>query len=508
MFPGKRTMSGKTLRELVQALPRVLERPENDVPITGVYDDSREVKPGGLFVAYRGVEHDGHRYMPDALSRGAAAVVGERPMELPVPYVRVPDGREALAYLAAAWHDFPADKLSLIGVTGTDGKTTTATLVHSILRASGRKAGLVSTVEAIVGSEELPTGLHTTTPPAPQVQALLARMVEAGMETVVLEATSHGLAQRRLDGCTFDAAVVTNVTHEHLDFHKTDEEYVAAKRRLFLMLRDGGLAVLNRDDRSYDLFRPLPGARIVTYAMQRPADVMAESVEWTSSGVNLTVRTPDGDIALRSPLVGRFNVYNILAAVAVGWGMGLPVQGIREGVAAMKGVPGRMEVVDRGQPFMAVVDFAHTPNALENALEAARTMTKGHVIVVFGSAGERDREKRRMMGEVAGRLADLVVVTAEDPRREPLDEIMAEIASGCKAAGKSDDECLLVPDRGRAIETACRRAMPGDIVMVCGKGHEQSMCFGTTEHPWDDRKALATVLEGREPPWLPTRDSS
>ena len=496
----------RKLGDLVEALPHAEGAVDGEIRITGVYDDSRRVQQGGLFVAYRGVEQDGHRFIPDAIARGAAVVVGERPLTLDVPYIQVRDGREALAYLAAAWHGFPAEKLTLVGVTGTDGKTTTATLLHSILQASGRHTGLISTVEAVLGSEKMPTGLHTTTPPALEVQALLAKMVENGVETVVLEVTSHGLAQHRLDGCAFDAAVVTNVTHEHLDFHRTDREYVAAKRRLFLMLRTGGLAVLNRDDRSYDLFRPLPEAHVVTYGLEHLADVTSKAVKWDQSGMELSIRTPKGELPIRSPLIGQFNVYNILAAVAVAWGMGVDTQAIRDGVAAMKGVPGRMETVDRGQPFTAMVDFAHTPNALKRALEAARTMTKGRIIVVFGSAGERDREKRRMMGEVAGRFADLVVVTAEDPRREPLEKIMEEIAQGCVGAGKTKEECFLVPDRGEAIEKACRIARPGDLVMVCGKGHEQSMCFGTTEYPWDDRVALAAVLEGLEAPWLPTSD--
>ncbi len=496
----------RKLGDLIKVLPHTEERVDGGIEISGVYDDSRRVQQGGLFVAYRGVEQDGHRFIPDAIARGAAVVVGERPLTLDVPYIQVTNGREALAYLAAAWYGFPAEKLMLVGVTGTDGKTTTATLLHSILQVSGRHTGLISTVEAVLGSEKMPTGLHTTTPPALKVQAILAEMVKKGVEIAVLEATSHGLAQHRLDGCAFDAAVVTNVTHEHLDFHGTDRKYVAAKRRLFLMLRDGGLAVLNRDDRSYDLFRPLSGAHVVTYGLEHLADVTAKAVKWDQSGMDLSIRTPKGDLPIRSHLIGRFNVYNILAAVAVAWGMGVDTQAIRDGVAAVKGVPGRMEAVDRGQPFMAVVDFAHTPNALKSALEAARTMTKGRIIVVFGSAGERDREKRRMMGEVAGRFADLVVVTAEDPRREPLEKIMEEIARGCVEAGKTKEECFLVPDRGEAIEKACKIAGAGDLVMVCGKGHEQSMCFGTTEYPWDDRVALAAALEGLKTPWLPTSD--
>lgn len=491
----------KSLKRLLSALPYELRFAGEDVSISGIYDDSRRVRPGGLFVAYKGVETDGHRFIGNAIDNGAVAIVGEAEISPDgVPYIRVPDGREALALLAAAWFDFPASKLDLIGVTGTDGKTTTSTLIFNILDAWGKKVGLISTVEAILGDGAQPTGLHTTTPPALEIQEYLHRMVENGVEAAVIEATSHGLAQRRLDGCEFDVAVVTNVTHEHLDFHKTDEQYVAAKRRLFdELLVEGGTAVLNVDDRSYRLFQPLPRARIVTYGLDAPADFTAEEVSWGPQGLSMKVISPDGEFPVASTLVGRFNVYNILAAVAAAAGMGAPREAIAEGVRKTRGVPGRMEVIDRGQPFTAIVDFAHTPNALENALAAIRSMTKGRVIAVFGSAGERDREKRRLMGIAAGRLADFVVITAEDPRREPLDAIMEEIAAGCRESGmKQGWDFVLVPDRWEAIKTACEMAREGDAVIVCGKGHEQSMCFGTTEYPWDDRIALAEVMEGRK----------
>ncbi len=491
----------KRLKDLLSVLPYKAQFHGNDIEISGIFDDSREVKPGGVFVAYKGVEVDGHRFIEEAITRGASAIVGEEEisMKRDIPYIRVPSGREALALLSSAWFDFPASKLKLIGVTGTDGKTTTSTLIFNILKAWGKNTGLISTVEAVLGGESRPTGLHTTTPPAPEIQGYLHEMVENGVEIAVIEATSHGLAQHRLDGCEFDVAVVTNVTHEHLDFHRTDREYVAAKRRLFQnLLREGGTAVLNVDDRSYRLFQPIPHANVVTYGLDAPADFTAEEISWDSTGLSMKVVTHKGAFEVHSSLIGRFNVYNILASVAATASMGAPTESITEGISSTKGIPGRMEVIDRGQDFMAIVDFAHTPYALENALKTAKSLTKGRVIAVFGSAGERDKEKRTLMGEVAGRMADFVVITAEDPRRESLDSIMGEIAAGCEAAGREQGKDFVsIPDRWTAIEKACSIARKGDVVIVCGKGHEQSMCFGTTEYPWDDRIALAEVLEGK-----------
>ncbi len=492
--------------------------------ITGITDDSRQVTPGGLFVAVAGLSVDGHRFIPQAVAAGASAIVGERPranLELPAvfPYIRVADAREGLGQLHAAWHHHPARKLTLIGVTGTDGKTTTTTLVYEILRAAGVAVGMISTVDARIGAETLDTGLHTTTPPAEAVQRYLAQMVDAGMTHAVLETTSHGLAQRRLAGCHFDVAVVTNITHEHLDYHGSWEAYRDAKARLFGELLDDrqlGLAVLNRDDPgSYDYLAALVGDSQIAYSVH-PAlvdasrDLAAENIRATPGGARFILITPGGQIEITSPLIGDYNVSNILAAAATAWGMELPLAAIAEGVAAVRGVPGRMECIDAGQDFLAIVDFAHTPNALRRALETGRALVgdEGRVIVVFGSAGLRDKEKRRLMGEVAGELADLTVVTAEDPRTEPLAEILAESAAGLEAHGRREGvDYWRVPDRGAAIRYAVQLARPGDVVLACGKGHEQSMCFGAVEYPWDDREAMRRALHGETLDTLPTSGS-
>jgi len=474
------------------------------VTVDGLASDSREVQPGFLFVAVPGVNVDGYRFVPEALAGGAVAVVSEREPEeeSPVPWVVVPEARSALAHIAAVWYGHPGRKMRVIGVTGTDGKTTTATLIHSALMAGGHKVALITTVQALCGEQAWDTGLHTTTPDAPDLQRLLAEVLAQGAETVVIEATSHGLAQHRVDGSEFDVAVLTNLTSEHLDYHRTREEYRRAKGMLFHALsrsaRKTGVpkvAVLNRDDPSFDFFRAFPADVRWTYGLEAGADVRGLEVVSERDGVRFTAETPSGSVEVRSPLRGRFNAYNLLAALSVALSQGLSLEDARRGLEALQGVPGRMEWIDRGQPFDVVIDFAHTPYALRHALETARSVSEGEVIVVFGCAGLRDREKRARMGEVAGRLADRVIITAEDPRTESLEAIMEAIATGCRSTGGREGKTFWrVADRGEAIRWAFSIARPGDLVLITGKGHERSMCFGDEEVPWSDHEAARRAL--------------
>ncbi len=494
--------------KLLIALPNKEVHSYVDVDIGGLAHDSRQVQAGDLFVAIKGLAVDGHDYIPQALERGAVAVVVQDARCMthhalpPASCILVPDSRQALAHLAAAFHGHPGRKLRVIGVTGTDGKTTTVELIRSILTAAGHRTGMISTVEALIGDEHYPTGLHVTTPDALQVQGFLAQMVAAGTEYVVLEATSHGLAQHRVTACDFDVAVVTNITHEHLDYHKTYQDYREAKARLFRDLASSfrkpdalKTSILNADDSSFEHLRPIPADRYLTYGLEQPADVTARDIVYTPTATTFVAVTSQGEFAVRTQLPGPFNVYNILAAIAVGVSQSVPFEGMQQGIEAVRGVTGRMERIVLGQDFTAIVDFAHTPNALRRALETARRLTGGRVIVVFGCAGLRDVAKRPMMGEIAGKLADRVVITAEDPRTEDLDAIMAQIAAGCERAGRREGEDYWrVGDRGEAIEFAVKMARPGDLVIVTGKGHEQSMCFGTTEVPWDDREAVREAL--------------
>ncbi|MBN2393881.1 MAG: UDP-N-acetylmuramoyl-L-alanyl-D-glutamate--2,6-diaminopimelate ligase [Anaerolineae bacterium] len=517
------------LRQLMMAVPGVLETngsaTPGDTPIVGITDDSRQVQPGFLFVAVRGVHVDGHRFIPAAVAAGAAAIVGEEPavaLNLPsgLPYLRVTDARLALGWLHATWHGFPSRHLALTGVTGTDGKTTTTNLLYAILHAAGHETGMISTVNARIGALNLDTGLHTTTPHPADVQRYLADMVAAGATHAVLETTSEGLAQQRLAGCDFDVAVVTNITHEHVTSHGTWEAYREAKATLFRGLATAArkpdvpkVAVLNRDDpRSFDYLRAISVEQQVVYGIDAAdVDVAARDIDYSPQGIRAMLHSPWGKVEVASPLVGAFNVSNILAAASAALALRAPLDAVVEGIAAVQGVPGRMERIDEGQSFTAIVDFAHTPNALRVALIAARQWVegqgraRGRVIVTFGSAGLRDREKRRMMGEVAGELADLIVLTAEDPRTEPLDDILAEMASGVMRYPRVEGvDFWRVPDRGAAILHAVRLAQPNDIVLTCGKGHEQSMCFGMVEYPWDDREALRRALHGETLDTLPT----
>ena len=502
------------LSSLLRALPAFQIHNERDLDITRITPDSRQVIPGALFVAIPGVNVDGARFIPDALQRGAAAIVSESPISnLHSPIIQVPNARAALAHLSAAWHDFPSRKLRVIGVTGTDGKTTTCQLIASILESAGHKVGAITSVSATIGDQEIDTGLHTTTPDAPDVQRYLAQMVDAGAQYAVIEATSEGLAQHRLDAVEFDVAVVTNITHEHLYYHKTWENYRDAKAMLFRTLatsyrkpRTAKVAVLNVDDNArgvFDYLRAIETDEKIIYdaeGRRHEAEssnsqfIFARAIIHSPRGLRFTVVTPHGELQIESPLIGRYNVSNILAAMAAGIARRVSFDAMRDGIARVQSVIGRMEIL-QSEPFTAIVDFAHTPNALQNALETARELTRGRVIVVFGCAGLRDVQKRALMGEIAGKLADKIVVTAEDPRTESLDAINAQIVEGLQRAGRrAREDYFVVNDRAEAIAYAVEMARAGDVVIVCGKGHERSMCFGTTENPWSDQETVLKSL--------------
>ena len=509
------------LNELIERVPGIHANGTPTLEVAAVTADSRQVGPGDLFVAIRGTSDDGHRYLSSAERAGAVVALGQEPDPgLGIPYLQADDSRLAYAHLAAAWHGFPAREMIMVGITGTDGKTTTAAMLFDILQRAGIAVGLISTVSAQIGAQALDTGLHVTTPDPMDLQALLRNMVAADTTHCILETTSHGLAQHRVAATEFDIGVVTNVTHEHLDFHGTYEAYREAKGRLIAGLSDaerkpGGpdkVAVLNVDDEAYTYLRDLVRVRAVGYGLSPKAELRASAITAGSDGLSLKLKTGERSLDIDSPLLGEYNVSNILAAFAaaneaLGVDSEIAVKAIRE----FAGIPGRMERIDLGQRFMAIVDFAHTPNALRVALETARTLADGRVISVFGSAGLRDRAKRRLMAEISAELADISLITAEDPRTEPLDDILEEMGDGAKSKGaKLGERYELVPDRGQAIERAVELAEPGDLVIACGKGHEQSMCFGETEYPWDDRTAMRAALAkhlgvaGPQMPVLPT----
>lgn len=510
------------LSDLLREFPYPYSLSNGEAEVQGIASDSRLVHEGDLFVALVGNEVDGHKYIPAALKAGAAAVVGIKPLgSLPVPYLQVDDSRMALPHLAAAFYNYPARRLIMIGVTGTDGKTTTTNMIYQILQAAGIKAGMISTINAVIGDQVLDTGFHVTTPDAPDVQRYLAQMVAVGLSHVVLEVTSHGLAQLRVDACEFDVAVVTNITHEHLDYHGSFEAYQAAKARLFINLsstlpkQQGNLrsAVLNRDDTSFDYLSQVSTGKLISYGFHPEADIRPENIIHTQDGISFTVVGKDRQFPIYCNLLGDFNISNSLAAITTSvYCLGISPEAAGVGIAAVQIVPGRMERIDLGQDFSAIVDFAHTPNALEKALQTVRSITHGRVIAVFGAAGLRDRQKRRMMAEISIELADLTVLTAEDPRTELLGDILDEMAAGAELKGGIEGQTYWkVPDRGEAIRFAVSLAHPGDVVISCGKGHEQSMCFGDVEYAWDDRTAMRVALSdllgipGPKMPYLPTQ---
>ena len=514
----------KTLSQLLTTVPESIGiriYGNTDVYVTApIVESSQDVQTGGVFVARQGQSVDGHNYIEDAIQRGAVAIVGEKAISgLSVPYIQANDAQVVTGLLAAAYHGFPSRKLIIIGVTGTDGKTTTSHILHHILKVSTKnKTGFISTIAANLGTSETDTGFHVTTPGAPQVQAYLAQMVEAGLTHCVLEMTSHGLAQGRLNGVDIDVAVLTNVTHEHLDYHGSWENYRDAKAIMFRMLaqsvqKDGQpkISVINADDPSCDYFAAIPTDKLVRYGIHNPADFRAKIIRYSPTETTFDAIIDNrvvGDRGVFSTkLVGEFNVYNILAAMSAAYHVGASVQAIHQGLSNVQSVSGRMERIDEGQDFTAIVDFAHTPNALKRALEAGRQMLSQDkkLFAVFGSAGLRDVEKRRLMAEVSAQVADMTVLTAEDPRTESLNDILEMMAEGCRSQGGVEGETFIrVPDRGEAIYRACQMANVGDLVMACGKGHEQSMCFGATEYLWDDRDAMRAALQGEPLSTLPT----
>jgi UDP-N-acetylmuramoyl-L-alanyl-D-glutamate--2,6-diaminopimelate ligase len=488
------------------AAARVAALSRAGVVMSGVAHDSRAVSPGAVFVAIHGQRLDGTQFAADAIARGAAAVVAESPAPagIDVPWLTTTDARLALAELAAIFHDRPSERLTVVGVTGTNGKTTTTYLAASVFDAAGRPCGRLGTVTFRVGpSARFERDASHTTPEASEVQAVLREIIDNGCTACAMEVSSHALALHRVAGMRFAAAIFTNLTRDHLDFHGDMASYFAAKRRLFEMLPAGAPAIVNVDDpRGAELAASLP--RVVTYAIDRPADVRARAVHSSLQGLAFDVETVRGPVAIRSPLVGRPNAYNILAVVAMGVALDLPTTAIERGVAALERVPGRFQVVSGpADDVRVVVDYAHTDDALKNLLETARPLTEARLIVVFGCGGDRDRTKRPLMGAVAARLADLVVLTSDNPRSEDPARIIDEIRLGLQptpepgAPHRRTADVAANPDRRRAIDQAIRQARPGDLVVIAGKGHEKYQVIGDRTLPFDDVEVARLALGQR-----------
>ncbi|MFZ1994246.1 MAG: UDP-N-acetylmuramoyl-L-alanyl-D-glutamate--2,6-diaminopimelate ligase [Solirubrobacteraceae bacterium] len=458
-----------------------------DVEISSLAYDNRLVVDGTLFFCVRGFTRDGHDFAHDAVARGAAALVVERPLNLGVPEVMVPSVREAMAPVAARFHGDPTSQLQTVGVTGTNGKTTTAFLIHALLDAAGRRSGLLGTVKSVIGGVE--HEVLRTTPEAIDLQRTFREMVDAGDRACVMEVSSHALQLHRADAIHFAAAIFTNLTQDHLDFHETMEEYYAAKRRLFTDLSPEH-AVINVDDPyGARLAAELTGTTAITFALDNDASYRAGAVQTGLGGSQFTVTGPDGGFDLASPLTGRFNVSNVLGAFATARALGIDADIAIEAIAAAGQVPGRFQSVAEGQDYAVLVDYAHTPDSLENVLKAARPLTQGRLHVVFGCGGDRDRGKRPQMGEIAARLADRVIVTSDNPRSEDPAAIIREILVG------SGEDVEHEVDRRLAIERAIANAGTGDVVVIAGKGHEQGQEFeGGRKLPFDDVTVAREIL--------------
>ena len=481
------------LGELVQGVDGLKTSADLAVEVTSLAYDSRRVQQGTLFFAIPGEKADGHEFIAPALKAGAVAVVSERdaPEELAARWVRAPRVRRALATVARTFYGDPNSRLKLIGVTGTNGKTTTSYLLQSILQAAGISSGLFGTIEHRFADRTLPA--LNTTPESLDLLSYFAELVAAGGQAAVMEVSSHALAQERIWGFRFSAAVFTNLTRDHLDYHKDFESYFKAKRRLFegLGAPSPELAVINADDpwsaRLLDLTYP----RRITYGLKPDADVKVRHFTQSQAGLEATLGVPDGKLEVKSPLLGGVNLYNILAATATARGCGIAADKIQAGIESLRSVPGRFERVDGGQPFLVVVDYAHTDDALRNVLATARELTRGKLIVVFGCGGDRDRTKRPLMGEAAGSLADLAVLTSDNPRSEDPLLIMNDALVGLQRAARP---YLAEADRETAIRKALESAREGDVVVLAGKGHETYQVLKDRTIPFDDREVARRIL--------------
>ena len=488
------------LRKLLQGLNITASTGSLGIDATGIVSDNREVKLGNVFVCYQGINVDSHTFIPDAIQRGAAVVVGEKRIETltapaqQITYVQVPNGRRAMSLLSANWHENPAKQLKLIGITGTNGKTSTAHLIYAILKASGKKVALIGTVghrytNAHGAEKKLPAFL--TTPDAFALHSLFKQFAEEGVEYITMETSSQGLALQRLAGLAFDTAVFTNFTQDHLDYHQTMEDYLKAKLMLFEQLGEEGVAVLNGDlSVTERIVQVCEDSGCLMYGQGNSTNLRAEDIELSRSQLAFTALTPHGRIPAKLRLIGEYNLYNALAAIAVGVRYDCSISAIQEGLAATV-VPGRFELIDSGQDFAVIVDYAHTPDGLENILTAAKHITEGKLISVFGCGGDRDNGKRPKMGNISTQIADYSVITSDNPRTEDPDKIIAQIVSNLP----HDAKYMCISERREAIHHAITTAKSGDVVVIAGKGHEDYQEIQGKRFPFDDRIVASDILE-------------
>ena len=485
----------KNLKTILSVLDKYEINKEISIEITGVTDDSRKVEKGNLFCCLAGLRSSGYDYLEDVCQKGAAALLVDREINCPhddVAVITVPDVRQAIKKVVPNFFDYPALKMKLFGVTGTNGKTTVTYMLKKIAEAAGKKTGIIGTIDTIIDGRKLPTA--NTTPDIVQLQTILAQMQENGVEHVFIEVSSHALALERVAGCEFDVAVLTNITQDHLDFHKTFANYVAAKALLFEGLAHNhskaARAVINMNDSQVQKIMSKTMVPVITYGDATNCDVYPKSSVVGVKGMQLMLMTPAGEIELSLATTGHFNVFNVMAAVSAALCEDIPLEIIKKGLDGFTGVAGRFELVEQGQPFTVVVDYAHTPDGLENILRSARQITQNRLIVVFGCGGNRDKGKRPLMGDIAQRLADCVYVTSDNPRNEVPAEIIKDVMTGIE----NRENIKQITDRKVAIEEALSLAKVGDVVVIAGKGHETYQILGDKTIDFDDRLVAAEFL--------------
>ncbi|MED4585993.1 UDP-N-acetylmuramoyl-L-alanyl-D-glutamate--2,6-diaminopimelate ligase [Brevibacillus choshinensis] len=484
------------LRDLLMPLLPVTITGDDSMEITGLTADSRQVKPGYLFVCLTGYTVDGHSYAAQAVQKGAVAVLSEKDLDVPATIVRVPDTRRAMAMLADRFYGSPTRELKLIGVTGTNGKTTTTHLIDKILRDQQKQTGLIGTIHMRIG--EVTEDVKNTTPDALELQHSFRRMRDVETEYAIIEVSSHALEMGRVRGCNVHTAVFTNLTQDHLDYHKTMDNYRYAKSLLFSQLGNSydpdrlKTAVLNADDEASELYATVTPARVITYGIDRAADVHATDIEITSKGTSFTVQTHVGNVRMNLKLMGKFNVYNALAATAVALAEGISLEAIKNSLEEVAGVNGRFESVDAGQPFAVLVDYSHTPDSLENALMTIKEFAKQRIFCIVGCGGDRDRTKRPIMAQIATKYADRSVLTSDNPRSEEPQAIINDMLAGL--SGVSQERFTAVTDRREAIKFAVSQAQPGDVILIAGKGHETYQIIKDQVLPFDDREVAREAI--------------
>ncbi len=486
------SINGTTLADILRHIEGVEVLGGVQVKATGITYDSRKVTAGDIYVCIPGFKLDGHDYAKEAVNAGAVALVVERFLSTDITQIRVNDTRQAVGLIAAALFDFPSLKLNLVGVTGTNGKTTVTHLVEKIAQMGGKQTGLIGTLGARIADRELP-GNHTT-PESTEVQKLLYDMVNSKVDVAVMEVSSHALDLGRVNGCRFNAGIFTNLSQDHLDYHRDMKDYLHAKSLLFSgMNQDGNeqFAVINADDNAADYLKQKAACRVVTYAVDSDADYKAKGIKLSDKGVEFDVYYRNSKVHVFFSTPGKFSVYNALAAFAWAIEAKYPLDVVVQALAEIKGVPGRFQSIRKGQPFLVIVDYAHTPDGLENVLETAREITQGKLITVFGCGGDRDRTKRPLMGEVASRWSDSLVVTSDNPRTEDPDQIIADIIPGLGGV-----QYMIIADRRKAITYACSIASSGDTIVIAGKGHEDYQILGTEKIYFDDREEVEIALRG------------